>query len=244
MKAYRLMASSFALAAVFACLVVTGSANAASSVLLTWGVDSYTDSKVIVDEDGDGVISGSFMYGNNGDLISGNFFTVDDPIINIAVSAIDGGAASSFFVSAMLLTDIPGATYTYDLTGSGGYTGGVPANGVGLSPIGTNPGVFLGYKDDVLVASAGDAQFTPNSGTLPVSGVYGPVSNSGATLVCAAGCTSDTLTVAWTGTGQGDSYGLTAQFINKPAPVPVPAALPLMLSAVSALGIIGLRRNS
>lgn len=243
MEIRKSLASVLAMAA--ACgLTMTGAAYAASTVNLTYSIDGVEQMESFSDDDGDGFISGSFMFMNGNDLISGQFFTVDDPIINIAVSSIDAGAASDFSVSATLITDIPAATYGFDLTGSGGYTDGTPFNGVGIDPLAGNDGIFIGYKDDQVVAVAGGSQFTPNNTGKPLSDVYGPVTDTGSTLVCAAGCSSETLTIAWSGTGQGDSYGLTGQFTNKPSPVPVPAALPLMISAIAAVGVVGLRRKA
>lgn len=215
-----------------------------SQALLFYSIDGNTDQPggiLFSDLDGDGYISGTFSYVFGDNQISGSFWTLEDPIINIAVSAIDGGLASAFSVSVQLITSIPATDYNFDLTGSGGYTDGFPRNGVGLSPV--NGAVFQGFKDDVLVASAGGAQFTPNPPPgQPLSDVYGPVTDIGQTTVCALGCSSETLVISWIGTGQGDSYGLTAQFTNKP--VPVPAALPLMVSAIAAVGLVGLRRKA
>lgn len=241
MKIYRSAASGLVLAALCGTGFIATPVNAASMVELWYSIDDVSDLGAplqFFDADNDGFITGSFRFESNGNLISGQFFTFNDPIINLAASAIDVGAGSSFVVSATLYTHLPPSPYNYDLTGSGGYTDGITRNGVGIAPLSAS--VFQGYADAALVASAGGFQFTANGGQ-PLSDVYGPVSDTGSTLVCAAGCSSQRLVIAWQGTGQGDSYGLTGQFMQKP--VPLPAALPLMISSLAAVGLIGSRRK-
>jgi hypothetical protein len=240
---------ALAVAAAIGGWTLSTSANAASSVVLSYAIDGDVHQDVFTDDNGDGFIYGQFSFtDDNNNRLSGQFYTYDDPIVHMSVSAIDSGDASNFIASASLFTPIAAGTYGYSLNGSGGYTDGIPPTGVGLSPIlpvGTNDkAVFLGYKDDKLVSGVGVAQFTNNPTQIPLSDTYGPVQDSGTTLVCAAGCASDTLIIAWQGTGDGDGYGLTGQFTNKVAPVPVPAALPLMVSALAAVGLVGMRRKN
>jgi hypothetical protein len=189
------------------------------------------------------------------DSLTFTWTAIEDPTIGVTVSAIDGGAASTFTLYVTLFFNPVQGPYVYDLSGSVSLTDLNPQSGVQIL---TNPNaapelIFTGRKGlketpavntviDSIVGSSpvfnGGGSFTHPA--VPVAatgtdcdGVNGPVN-----------CSSMSLQIDFKGSGGGDLYGLTGQWVNKPAPVPVPAALPLMISAIAAVGLVGARRKA
>lgn len=165
----------------------------------------------------------------NVSLANGNF----DPFMNLAVGVVDSGAPSifGFIFSSPLVPTIPGlASWQLDLAGS--FSQGSPNDGGSIAvALPNTTGVLEGLLDGSVVSGIGGAAIFPSGG----SSTYGPFTASGV-FDCATigGCSSFTSRLAFLGSGGSDAFSFTGRF--EVMPIPVPAAVWLLGSAVGLLG--------
>ncbi|MCU0839124.1 MAG: hypothetical protein MUE49_10440 [Rhodospirillales bacterium] len=236
MNAIGLKTASLALALAIGGLSVPGTAQAA-----TVGYEIFINGNLESSGTG-GLVGAALPVQVGSDLVSLSWISDPDPTIDMGATVIDGGVASTFRIAVTLFFDPIASPFNYFLSGSVSLTDGTPNNTVSISPS-NYAGIFTLFKNQDLIASIGGAggPFGPGG-----SFVHGPFLAAGAdcdgvTGPAVGGCTSMTLVFDFAGTGGGDVYGLTGKAVNKP--VPVPAALPLMLSAMGAVGLVGMRRK-
>ncbi|MCU0839125.1 MAG: hypothetical protein MUE49_10445 [Rhodospirillales bacterium] len=225
------------LVSALAVAAVGGFASLNSAEAASVGYEIFLDGVSVASQTGLPLLGGT-VYEADGNVVSLSWVTDPDPTIDMGATVIDAGAPNAFSLWVTLTFDPIEGPMQYFLSGSASLTDGTPANTVSIAPS-SYDGVFTLLKDQEVIASIGGAAgpFGPGG-----SFVYGPFTAGG--VDCdGVSCTSMTLIFDFLGTGGGDVYGLTGKAINK-TPVPVPAALPLMASAIAAVGLFGLRRKS
>jgi hypothetical protein len=181
--------------------------------------------------------TGSWTWGV--DTINLNIGGNVDPIITIAAGVVDGGAPSSFFftVSAPLVPTLYGLQ-NYDLRLSGSFAdGGTNGGSVGLGTATVLP--IANLANATLNGTSMAGVGVPVGFPSPIA-LYGPYANVGTFDCGILGCTSFGIDLSFLGSGSGDALSFTGRFtIN---PVPVPAAVWLMGSALGLLAYV--RRRS
>lgn len=193
-----------------------------------------------VDENGGFVADAqSFTWGSGDEMDTIDFLGGDgnlDPFVNFAVGVIDSGAASifTFTFSSPVAPALTGlVNYTLDLAGS--FSNGSPNNGGSLAMAAPNTlGVLEGrFNGTTSIDGIGGPAVFPAL----VSSTYGPFASSG-TYDCSliGACTSMQARLSFLGSGGADAYNFTGRF--EITPVPVPAAVWLLGSALGLLGVV------
>lgn len=178
-------------------------------------------------------------FGNDTvETLDDTFQTLFDPVITAAFGVVDFGAPSSFavLVAAPLAPPIT-IPAVGQLSISGSFADGA-ADGGSATPFLT-PGIAQATIEGAGVADAG-----PAAVFAAPSDVYGPHTvnyNFDCSALGDGQCDSFDLLVSFTGSGGSDAISFTAR--HEITPVPLPAALPLFVSALFGLGAIARRKR-
>lgn len=172
-----------------------------------------------------------------------------------ALSALDDGAPDKFGVVSTpepLITGPTSLPVNYTLSLGVSLTAGEDGS-IGIGPAGAfdtipplAPGALMGVAvDGVLFDFLGqsitaESPFNPGAGETVTRDVFGSGTFDCSTLDDGT-CDEFAIVLSFEGTGGLDSYGLTGGLTVEP--VPVPAALPIFLSALAGLGLISWRRT-
>lgn len=181
----------------------------------------------------------AFCWGTDQDRITINPYAAGgnlDPYFTFASGVVDFGAASvfSFVFSSPIAPTITGlANYDLSIGGSFSSTSGSPGGSVAIAAPNTI-GIAEGFVNgSTLIAGVGPGASFGGPGTV----TYGGYSTSG-TYDCSlvGGCTSFQAVVTFLASGGGDAFSFSGTY--EILPVPVPAAVWLLGSALGILGMV------